>query len=389
MAAETNGEGSISQSLPDDVMEMIVAFLSISDLPRAALVCKQWHSFIASSPICRELSHSLHKCKPWLFLVGAKKRRCLGFDPGARRWIRLPPFSLNPDEQDVIIMEGDGFIFSISGDRLKFMNSFLNPRKWRESAAAMQVWRQNPLICHDRGKLIMIGGVHEFEENPLSVEMLDLKSGEWEMCDPLPGEFGQKASSTWLSSAVFSGKIYVLEKWKGDFCCYELQSKRWGKVMSVRPLASSSSSQCVKYFCLACRIGLVLAGLIRENGDLSFRMYIVEENKMECKEGTELRMPDEMLKLIAGRETSEEEEEEEEYSSSSYAEHIECRGEGDLVYVFSKSRYVNKRRVCLFDFSTGVWEMLADNDGGLCMDWREGVLFVCCSVTLEETSPVI
>ncbi|GLJ20744.1 hypothetical protein SUGI_0378020 [Cryptomeria japonica] len=336
MAAETNGEGSISQSLPDDVMEMIVAFLSISDLPRAALVCKQWHSFIASSPICRELSHSLHKCKPWLFLVGAKKRRCLGFDPGARRWIRLPPFSLNPDEQDVIIMEGDGFIFSISGDRLKFMNSFLNPRKWRESAAAMQVWRQNPLICHDRGKLIMIGGVHEFEENPLSVEMLDLKSGEWEMCDPLPGEFGQKASAS-----------------AGE------------------------------------RIGLVLAGLIRENGDLSFRMYIVEENKMECKEGTELRMPDEMLKLIAGRETSEEEEEEEEYSSSSYAEHIECRGEGDLVYVFSKSRYVNKRRVCLFDFSTGVWEMLADNDGGLCMDWREGVLFVCCSVTLEETSPVI
>ncbi|GLJ20750.1 hypothetical protein SUGI_0378110 [Cryptomeria japonica] len=385
MAAEEIGEALISQSLPDDVIEVIMAFLSISDAPKAAIVCKQWHSFIASSPIRRALSHSLHKCKPWLFILGANKGRGLGFDPVARRWIHLPPLSLYSNEQDTIFMEGNGFLFSVSGDRFKFTDSFLTPRKWRDSAAALRVWRQNPLVCYDGGKVIVIGGVHELEENPLCVEMLDLKSGESEMCDPLPGEFKHSASSTWLSSAVFNGKVYVLEKFKGDCCCFELQSKRWGKVMSVGSLASSSSSsQCVKYFCLACKVGLVIAGLIMENGEISFQMCIVEENKMECKKGTKLRMPGEMLKLIAGKER--EEEEDDEYSS--YAEYIECRSAGDLIYVFSKSNYMSRRRVCLFDFSKGVWEMLGDNDGCSFRNWRERVLFVCCPVTLDQTSLV-
>ncbi|GLJ20745.1 hypothetical protein SUGI_0378030 [Cryptomeria japonica] len=109
MAAEENGEESISQLMPDDMIEIIVAFLPISDLSRAALVCKQWHSFIATSPIRRQISHSIHKYKPWLFILGANKRRGLGFDPVARRWIRLPPFSLNPNERDAVIMEGNGF----------------------------------------------------------------------------------------------------------------------------------------------------------------------------------------------------------------------------------------------------------------------------------------
>ncbi|GLJ20751.1 hypothetical protein SUGI_0378140 [Cryptomeria japonica] len=380
-----NGEELISQSLPDDVIEMIVAFLSVSDLPKATLVCKQWHSFIASSPIRRALSNCLHKCKPWLFLLSANKRRGSGFDPLARRWIRLPPLSLDPSEQDAIFMEGNGILFSVAGGSLKFTKSFLNPRKWEQSAAAMRVWRQNPIVCDDQGKIVVIGGVHELEEDKLCVEMLHLKSGEWEICDPLPEEFRHSASSTWLSSAVFNGKIYVLEKYKGDCCCFELQSKQWGKVMAVRAWSSLPSCQCVKYFCLACKGGLVLAGLVRDNGGMSFRMCIAEEEKLESKEGTEIQMPGEMLKLITGRETREEEEEEEEDEYSLYAEYIECRGAGDLVYVFSKSRYVSRRRVCLFDFSTGVWEMLAENDGGLCMNWRDRDLLVCSPVTLDET----
>ncbi|GLJ20743.1 hypothetical protein SUGI_0378010 [Cryptomeria japonica] len=83
MAAGENGE----ESMPDDVIEIIVGFLPISDLPRAALVCKQWRYFIATSPIRRQIWHSIHKCKPWLFLFRAKKKRGLGFDLVAHRWI--------------------------------------------------------------------------------------------------------------------------------------------------------------------------------------------------------------------------------------------------------------------------------------------------------------
>jgi hypothetical protein len=119
----------ISQ-LKDEVIEIILSSLPILDLLNAALVCKEWRSIIASSPLLRAVSYSIHASKPWLFVLGqtrsplSAKNRVIGFDPLAWRWNRIGLSTSNckdpkqfeePHEARSIMMnveEGNGILFT-------------------------------------------------------------------------------------------------------------------------------------------------------------------------------------------------------------------------------------------------------------------------------------
>lgn len=222
--------------LPDELIHIILASLPVTDLLNAALVCKEWHSFIASSHLLRALSFSIHASKPWLFVLGqsrkicSAKKRVIGFDPLAWRWNRIGvPAPLidskqleQPHEASSVMMnveEGNGILFYLSGRCIKYTLSFLNPKsKWEESPPTSCWRRQHPMLCYIGGPThnhIFVIGVSEFEGeeiDPLCAEMLDLNSGVWESLDPLPYQFKTGASSTWISSAVLDDRIYLLEK---------------------------------------------------------------------------------------------------------------------------------------------------------------------------------
>ncbi|KAI3810113.1 hypothetical protein L1987_19722 [Smallanthus sonchifolius] len=51
-----------------------------------------------------------------------------------------------------------------------------------------------------------------FEDDPLAVEVYDLRSQQWTKSDPMPEFFNQSASSMWLSVASDDRHIFVMEK---------------------------------------------------------------------------------------------------------------------------------------------------------------------------------
>jgi hypothetical protein len=393
------------------VIELILASLPITDLLNAALVCKDWHSFIASSHLLRAVSFSIHASKPWLFVLGQSrsllpaKNRVIGFDPLAWRWNRIGlPESIDskkleePHEARSVMMnveEGNGILFYLAGRRINYTLNFLNPKcKWEESPP-MSCWRhQHPVVCYLGGPtynhLFVVGGVSDFEGeeiDPLCAEMLDLNSGVWESLDPLPYQFKASASSTWLSSAVFDDRIYLLERYSGDCCYFDLQKKRWGCVGKLRPPHPSSSVAHLDdeqggliLVSGSSKKGLVVGGLRRDDGGMSFRLWsfnnIVDDEAIgvACTEIS--RMPSHMFNLVTGKD----EEEEEEVT-------VKCKGIGDVVYIYSD----RSDHVCVCDAGQQAWRMLPNDNGGIFVgtsnyNYSGRFKFFCSTVTLNQIS---
>jgi hypothetical protein len=399
--------------LTDEVIEIILAFLPITDLLNAALVCKEWRSFIASSHLLRALSFSIHASKPWLFVLGQSKsllpakNRVMGFDPLAWRWNRIGLPALMDsncggpkklEECRGIMMnveEGNGILFYPAGRRINYTLRFLNPKcEWVESAS-MSCWRhQQPVVCYLGGPtynhIFVVGGVCDFEGeeiDPLCAEMLDLNSGVWELLDPLPHQFKASASSTWLSSAVFSDRIYLLERYSGDCCYFDLEMKRWKIVGKLRPPPPPSPSVVhdeqggLIIVSGNSKKGLVVGGLRRDDGGMSFRLWkfnnIVdkEATNIECTEMD--RMPSHIFNLVTGKD-----EEEEVWESSD----VKCKGMGDLIYIYSD----RSEHVCVCDISGHgqVWRMLPNRDGIFVgtFNYSSRFKYVCSPVALNQIS---
>jgi len=297
----------------------------------------------------------------------------------------------------VNVEEGYGILFYLGGRRINYKMSFVNPkRKWEESPP-MSCWRhQHPLLCYLGGPthnhIFVVGGVSDFEGeeiDPLSAEMLDLNSGVWESLDPLPYQFKRGVSSTWIASAVLDDRIYLLEKYSGDCCYFDLQRKRWGFVGKLRPPPSFSCVDDEEELVIlsgSSKTGLVVGGLSRDDGGLSFRLWnfsnIVkdEATNVECTEMD--RMPSHMFNLVTGKD-----EEEEECGEV----RVKCKGMGDVIYIYSdRSDYV-----CACDVGDRsgqqVWRMLPHGNGGIFVDtnnynYSGRFKFVCSTITLDQIS---
>lgn len=392
--------------LPDEVIHIILSALPITHVLNAALVSKEWRSIIASSPLIRAVSDSIHASNPWLFVLSnplSAQKRAIGFDPLAWRWNHIgePALIINsrkfeeaPESRSVMINveEGNGILFYLSGRCIKYSLSFLNPKsKWEESPP-MSCWRhQHPLVCYLGGPthnhIFVVGGVSDFERqeiDPLCTEMLDLNSGVWELLDPLPYQFKASASSTWLSSAIFDDRIYVLERYSGECCYFDLQRKRWKCLGKLRPPPSSSSMDEEGELIVvtgSSKKGLVVGGLRRDNGGMSFRLWNFNdiEDNVECTEMA--RMPSHIFNLITGKYDGEEEEE------GWWEVRMKCKGMGDLIYIYSD----HSNNVCICDISGHggqVWRTLPNQDGLFLgtHNYSKRFRYVCSPVTLEQIS---
>jgi hypothetical protein len=357
------------------------------------------------------VSYSIHASKPWLFVLGQSrsllpaKNRVIGFDPLAWRWNRIGlPESIDskkleePHEARSVMMnveEGNGILFYLAGRRINYTLNFLNPKcKWEESPP-MSCWRhQHPVVCYLGGPtynhLFVVGGVSDFEGeeiDPLCAEMLDLNSGVWESLDPLPYQFKASASSTWLSSAVFDDRIYLLERYSGDCCYFDLQKKRWGCVGKLRPPHPSSAVAHLDdeqggliLVSGSSKKGLVVGGLRRHDGGMSFRLWtfnnIVDDEAIgvACTEIS--RMPSHMFNLVTGKDEDEEEE-----------VTVKCKGIGDVVYIYSD----RSDHVCVCDAGQQAWRMLPNDNGGIFVgtsnyNYSGRFKFFCSTVTLNQIS---
>ncbi|KAL3688667.1 hypothetical protein R1sor_014976 [Riccia sorocarpa] len=345
--------GNSFDNISEEVLELVLGKLPTVTVLEAAQVCKSWCSVIRSRRFARYYD-SLPCRRSWFFqcLVSffSENNQGYGYDPESKQWHKFSSkFSL-PIEQDrsALPSSPDGAILSIfTLTDLFYKREFLST-KW-EVAPAMNYSRNAPLVAVVDGKdnsshkVIVAGGVAFFEDDDLALEVFDSASGAWEVCESLPREFRNNCSSHWMTSAVAGGKFLVAEMYSGQIAAFDLESKKWSRVGSLRPQGVVHS------LLLSCQDSLLLAGSSYSEGNLTFKIWKVNVAAQEC--GVEIAsMPPAFCKNFTCSDESWQDRK---------CEGLQCVASGNLLYIFSRERQ-QEGQIVLCDLSSGVaeWSVL-------------------------------
>ncbi|XP_052171430.1 F-box/kelch-repeat protein At3g24760-like [Diospyros lotus] len=358
--------------LGSDLTELILSYLPIRCIVRAAAVCKFWHSIITTASFASRVSAAK---KPWFFLYGQnniffKNNQAFAFDPEADAWLRLPTVWPSSHEQSFIGCAG--FFFATTSSRFSYTPILKGA--WRETSP-LRFSRCNPLVGvfnHGSGlpRFIVVGGVRFIGglvdiEDRLAVEIYNPNSDSWELCPPLPADFRSGNSSQWLSSALFNGKFYVFGIYSCFVSSFDLNKHFWSEVQTLRPPGVLFS------FLVACQDQLVLAGLCNGPRGPLFNLWRIDEESMEFSEIA--IMPQDLLYCLFDSEG------EDKFAS------LKCVGLGNLIYVFNEEHHRNYP-ACVCEISS---------DSGQCR-WRRvpnlpapakkfhKVISFCSTVSLDD-----
>ncbi|CAH2080086.1 unnamed protein product [Thlaspi arvense] len=220
-------------SIDGDILASILSNLPLLDLYSACQVSKSWNRAVFFS--LRNL-----KTMPWLLVYTQRIMppfimAAMAYDPKSDEWIELKTAS-RVKHLSVYGSSHSTLLYSLSPKRFSFsVDAFhLN---WRH-VAPTRVWRVDPIVAVVGRSLIVAGGVWQFADDKLAVELLDLdieSGGVWERCESMPGSLLGSPSSTWLSVAVNSEKLYVTEKRSGVACCFDPETRSWTELLDFSP----------------------------------------------------------------------------------------------------------------------------------------------------------
>lgn len=219
-------------SIDGDILASILSNLPLLDLDSACHVSKSWNRAVFFS--IRRL-----KSTPWLFVykqrsISPYTMAATAYDPKSEKWIELKTAS--PVEHVSAARSSHStLLYALSPARFSFSLDAFH-LSWRH-VAPPRVWRIDPIVAVVGRCLIVAGGVCEFEDDRLAVELLDIESGEevWERCESMPRYLSGSASSTWLSAAVSAEMMYVTEKTSGVACCFDPETKSWTELPDFSP----------------------------------------------------------------------------------------------------------------------------------------------------------
>ncbi|KAL4282117.1 hypothetical protein GQ457_03G026230 [Hibiscus cannabinus] len=223
---------SESDTIRGDVLESILFHVPLIHLVPVSHVSKSWNRAVFSS-----LRHS-NKPKPWLILHSQSSRPphspapAFAYDPRSNLWLRITP---NPPLQYVSDLRSSGstllYMLSISKFSFSFDPLHLT---WHLTDPPL-VWRTDPVVALvGRRHIVVAGGACDFEDDPLSVEIYDLETRKWEICEPLPAIFKHSAASTWLSVASNTKKLYAMDQASGITCCFDPIARIWSGPFDLR-----------------------------------------------------------------------------------------------------------------------------------------------------------
>jgi hypothetical protein len=183
--------------LSDDMVEYILARLPLFPLKASKKVCKRWEGVI-STPQFEVLHKELGEQQPWLVcycvnnLVPGKSQG-FAYDVEADSWLTLPPLQF-PSHNSGSLTGSSGLVYAIAGpgeDRLRYKltSSRTSPSSFGETwfeTPAMAFPRASPVVSVALGtgrtgighKMVVAGGVPEFEAEHLAVEVFDSETGK-------------------------------------------------------------------------------------------------------------------------------------------------------------------------------------------------------------------
>lgn len=320
-----------------DMLEAILSHVPLIHLLPASHVSKSWNRAVSSS-----LSH-LNPIKPWLLVYTQSPRAphvitTHAYDPRSRAWLQIrdstfKPFSAVRSSHSTLLYMLSPTAFAFSFDPLHLT--------WNH-APASRVWRTDPVVALVGHKVVVAGGACDFEDDPLAVEMFDLRTQAWVACKSMPEMLKGSSSSTWLSVAVVGERILVTEKTSGATYGFNPSTDEWEGPYDVR---SEESVYSVATGSVKGRF--VVAGAVGEGEEM--KGVKLWEVRGELGKGREYwmeeigEMPKEMVEKMKG---------EEGYSA---APSITMTTVGDYVYIQNTSE---PEWMMVWETGTHKWECI-------------------------------
>ncbi|XP_050372410.1 F-box/kelch-repeat protein At1g23390 [Argentina anserina] len=249
---------SVEEEAPlyGDVLESVLSKLHLIHLLPACHVSKSWHRAVSST-----LRFSSNRVKPWLVVHTQTTRfpyvvSSRAYDPASNVWLDVE----HPPVKSVSTLRSSHstLLYMLSPSKFAFSLDALH-LEWSSTNTPPLVWRTDPIVAAVGHLIVVAGGGCDYEDDPLAVEMYDVRNGKWDRCESMPAIFKDSSASTWLSVAADERRMYVTEKCSAVTYSFDPESKKWfGPYDLCQDMAVFSS---VIGFLNGC---LVLAGVVGE-----------------------------------------------------------------------------------------------------------------------------
>ena len=273
-----------------DILEAVLSRVPLTDLVLACQVSRDWNKAVYSS-----LRH-VNRIKPWLIVQVQNTRSPYGtashaYDPRSAVWVQID----QPTNKYVSALRSSHstFFYMLSPSQFAFSFDPLH-LTWHQAAAPPLLWRTDPIVALVGDRVVVAGGTCDYEDDPLAVEMYDLRTGTWDTCESMPSILKDSAASTSMSIAVHGGEMYVTEKCSGLTYAFDPESKAWRGPYHLHPDQNVFSSA-VGF----ANGNLIVVGLLGNSESVKgVKMWKVRGNSMECEELGE--MPKELVETFIG-----------------------------------------------------------------------------------------
>ncbi|PIN09756.1 hypothetical protein CDL12_17654 [Handroanthus impetiginosus] len=213
-----------------DVLETILSHIPLVDLVSSARVSKWWCAAVWSS------LHHHNPPKPWLFVHTQATRfpyttAVHAYDPRSNIWIKISKPSIK--YISALKSSHSNFLYMLSPSKFSFSLDPLNSN-WCTVNPPL-VWRMDPIVARVGYSVIIAGGACDFEDDPLAVEIYNLKTRAWCTCESMPLILKDSAASPWLSIATTSVKLIVADKKSGLTHWFDPETKSWSEPIVLDP----------------------------------------------------------------------------------------------------------------------------------------------------------
>ncbi|KAL0327273.1 UNVERIFIED_CONTAM: F-box/kelch-repeat protein [Sesamum angustifolium] len=292
-----------------DVLETILSHVPLLHLVSASRVSKWWRYAVSSS------LHYHNPPKPWLILHTQATRfphatAAHAYDPRSGLWIKISQPSI--DYVSALKSSNSSFLYMLSPSKFSFSLDPLNCN-WR-SVDPPLVWRTDPIVARVGDSVIIAGGACDFEDDPLAVEIYNLKTRAWCTGQSMPRNLKDSAASPWLSIATTTEKLVVADKQSGVTYWFDPETKSWSEPFVLDPCQPISS-----YHIGCSNNSLILVGVCRIEQAERVKVWRVDGEGLSCKEIGE--MPQELVARLKSKS----------YENSP----IDIRVTGNIVYVYN------------------------------------------------------
>ncbi|CAI9775377.1 unnamed protein product [Fraxinus pennsylvanica] len=258
-----------------DILEVILSHVPLIHLVSASRVCKSWCCAVASS-LCHH-----KRPKPWLILhkQDTHDPRTISmhaYDPRSHLWMKMLKHSIKCTSN--LKSSHSNFLYVFSSLELSFSFDPIN-LTWSHAYPPFGS-RRDPIVAHVGDSIVVAGGEYDYESDPSIVEIYNIRTRAWQICDNMPRNLIGLSASNFLSIATTNKKLFVTMKQSGMTYWFDPKSKCW-----IGPYTLNPGQPIVDYNIGTSNCDLILVGLFRSSQNAErLKIWKVVGENFQCEE---------------------------------------------------------------------------------------------------------